>query len=77
MNKDAWNVYRGRYCVQPAARQKTAPMAGNPHNPAMYPVTSPPNHLAATNEIAIKNRTLKLPNIDNKWKELSWAEIFS
>ena len=54
MKMGAWNVYRGLYCVQPAPRQKTAPMTGNSRNPTIYPVTSPPNHLA-TNEIVTIN----------------------
>ena len=54
MKMGAWNAYRGLYSVQPAPRQKTAPMTGNPRNPAIYPVTSPQNHLA-TNEIVTKN----------------------
>ena len=58
MKIGAWNIYRGVYCVQPAPRQKAAPMTGHPRNPAIYPVTSPPNHLA-TNEIVTKNENKK------------------
>ena len=54
MKMGAWNAYRGLYCVQPAPGQKTAPMTGNPRNPAIYLVTSPPNHLV-TNEMVTKN----------------------
>ena len=54
MKMGAWNAYRGLYCIQPAPRQKTAPMTGNHRNPAIYSVTSPQNHLA-TNEIVTKN----------------------
>lgn len=50
MKMGAWNVYRGLYCVQPAPGQKTAPMTGNPRNPAIYLVTSPPTKSSPKNE---------------------------
>ena len=54
MKIGAWNIYRGVYCVQPAPRQKVAPMTRNSRNPAIHPVNSPPNHLAS-NEIVTNN----------------------